>query len=51
MELCGNVIAAIAEFFGVTDLESQAEFPVEVEKIVNLIDKVSTKVMTHGVVK
>ena len=42
MDLCANVVTAIAQFMNISDLPSQAEFPTEVERCVELVEKVNT---------
>lgn len=41
MELCGSVVQALADFFGIKNLSSTAEFPTEIDAFMALIDKVS----------
>ncbi len=43
MELCGDIIQAVAEYLGIQDLSSLAEFPTDVDKLMSLIEKVQAQ--------
>lgn len=41
MDVCGEVVQTLAEFLGLENLETTAEFPQEIEKLLDLLNKVS----------
>jgi Bardet-Biedl syndrome 2 protein len=41
MDLCGNLVSAIADFFAVEHLSSTAEFPVEIDRLMSLVQSVN----------
>lgn len=40
MDVCGEVVQTVAEFLGLDNLETTAEFPKEIEKLLDLLNKV-----------
>jgi len=41
LQVCGEVVQTIAQFFGIVDLKTVAEFPLEVDVLVGLLNKVN----------
>uniref|UniRef100_A0A915KGJ0 Uncharacterized protein n=1 Tax=Romanomermis culicivorax TaxID=13658 RepID=A0A915KGJ0_ROMCU len=41
MDVCGDVVQVLAEFFGLADLNTSAEFPIEIERLHSLLEKIS----------